>query len=143
MAALKAFPDVEPALIVYLEDLGYGVTWTPPDLKEQLVDGNAVLRIKRIGGGSTLKSDEPRISVQAYTLRDAAKPRSSHKVQRDVEARIQSIGEIAPLIEVPEEFGGGKVRLDSGDKEAGPVELPYPDEQVLVVESIYRVSTRR
>lgn len=140
-----AFPDVEPALIVYLADLGFGVTFTPVNLKELLVDPAvaAVLRIKRIGGGATRKSDEPRVSIQAFTLRDSTMPRSSHQLARAVEARIVAIADNAPVISVPTVFGGGTVRLDSGSKESGPVEFPWPDQDVLVVETIYRLSTRR
>lgn len=145
MADPAPFVDVEPALMVYLEDLGQGYTSTPPNLKELLTDPavGKVLRIKRIGGGSTRNTDDPRVSVQAFTLRDPGQPRSSHKLAGAVEARIAAIADNAGVIEVPAGYGGGKVRLDSGEKESGPVELPWPDPDVLVVESIYRISTRR
>lgn len=140
-----AFADVEPALMVYLEDLGQGFTSTPPDLKERLLNPEIgkVLRIKRVGGGSTRNTDDPRVSVQAFTLRDPEKPRSSHKLAGAVEARIAAIADNAGVIEIPPEYGGGRVRLDSGEKESGPVEFPWPDADVLVVESIFRISTRR
>ena len=145
MADPKPFLDVEPALMVYLEDLGWTVTSTPANLNEKLADPEVggVLRIKRIGGGSTRNTDDPRVSVQAFTLRDPAKPRSSHKLAGLVEARIAAIADNAGVIEIPAEYGGGKARLDSGEKESGPVEFPWPDADVLVVESIFRISTRR
>lgn len=142
MADPTPFADVEPALMVYLEDLGWTVTSTPADLKTRLAT-SGVLRVKRIGGGSTRNTDDPRVSVQAFTLRDPAKPRSSHTLAGAVEARIAAISDNAGVITIPAALGGGLVRLDSGEKESGPVEFPWPDPDVLVVECIYRISTRR
>jgi len=135
--------DVEPALIVYLAGVGYGDTVTPEDLMDRIAAGGKVLRIRRIGGGATRKTDEPRVSIQVYMLRDADHPRAAHEVAFDIEDLVDALGSSAPVIEVPAEYGGGRVIFDSGSKDSGPVELPWPDPAVQVVETLYRISTRR
>lgn len=144
MVTRKPPADVEPALLVYLEDVAdYLDTWTPSDLKDRIAAGEKVLRIKRIGGGLSTTTDDARVSIQAFTKFDAETPRSSHKVLGQVAAKVLEIGDMAMPVAVPDEYGGGKVMFDSGSLDSGPVELPWPDLTVLVVESIFRISTRR
>ena len=144
MPTNRAPADIEPALMLYLSDLcDWAGTSTPIDLKDRLLAGQKMLRVARIGGGITAKSDDARISVQAFTLLDPNKPRSSHKLAGAVTSKVLAIGDEAPVINVPVEYGGGVVLLESGSVESGPVQRPWPDEQVLVVECIYRISTRR
>jgi len=136
--------DVEPAVMVYLADLADVLdTWTPADLKELLQTGKTVLRVKRIGGGAGETTDDPRVSVQAFTARTGTTPRSSQKLLGQVTSKVLNIRTDAGPVEVPAELGGGIVRFDSGHLESGPVELPWPDPDVLLAECIYRISTRR
>lgn len=144
MVAYAPPADVEPALMVYLADVADWLgTSTPEDLKQRLVAGEEVLRVARIGGGTSAKSDEPRISVQAFTLLDPDKPRSSHKLIGQVTSKVLAMGDKAPVITVPDEYGGGTVLFEGGSVESGAVQRPWPDAEVLVVECIYRISTRR
>lgn len=139
MTDYAPFPDVEVALMVYLDDLGEGWTFTPADLNDRL-HTRPLLRIQRIGGGNTKQSDEPRVSIQAFTLRDPASPRSSHKLSATIEARLLS----GPaLVTIPTEYGGGTARLDTAETESGPVEFPWPDPAIRVVQCVYRLSVRR
>lgn len=141
--------DVEPALLVYLEDVAdYVDTWIPTDLQDRTKRGEKVLRVKRVGGGMTATSDEPTISILAFAAFDAAAPRAAHHLMQAVTSKVLGIGDLALPILIPVELGGvepngTKVTLDSGGYQSGPVELPWPDPTVQVVESIFRISTRR
>ena len=140
-----AEPDVEVALVQHLSDVGYTVTFVPADYRTRLEADNgrgAVLRIQRIGGGATRKTDEARVSIQGFTLASGERPRSSHRLLGVVTRRIEALNTIGPVV-IPEEFGGGTVLLQAGEKESGPVRLPWADDGVLLVECIYRVDARR
>ncbi len=138
-------PDVEGALVVLLDDLAYTDTFHPHDYKTQLElnEGRgAFLHIRRTGGGASRRTDESQISIRGFTLASAARPRSSHKLLAVVTRRIEALNTVAP-VEIPDEVGGGKVLLESGEKISGPVQLPWLDDNVLLVECIYRVAARR
>lgn len=139
--------DAEVGLMIHLSDLAPAVTAIPTDWKQKIVDKGALLRVRRIGGGLSGKGDEPRLSVYVFTLLDDEKPRSSHKLAGQVTSRVLALNE-APVITIPPELGGeedgsSRVRFDGGTLESGPVQIPWADEETVLVECIYRVSTRR
>jgi len=141
----RRYSDVEAGLLIWLKDFGYCTTWTPPGLPQLLAEldqqgeQGTVLRIHRIGG----PADTPTISVQNFNLRDSGNPRAGVLRALDIEAHMSAIGDNALPLDLPSEWGGGKVRLDSAEMTSGPVELPWPDPAVSLVECIYTVSTRR
>lgn len=137
--------DIEAALILHLDDLAYTDTFHPHDYKTQLElnEGRgAFLHIRRTGGGASRRTDEAQISIRCFTMASPARPRSSHKLLAVVTRRLEALNTVAP-VEIPTGLGGGKVLLESGEKISGPVQLPWLDENVLLVECIYRVAARR
>lgn len=148
MSQFAPFPDVEAALLVALDDQGFAVTSTPPDLKDILAgtgeytDPLDVLRIQRIGGGHgpNKATDEPRVSVDCFALRTVDRPRAATDRARSVEAFLLSF---ADVVAIPPELGGGVCRIDGCWTESGPVTYPWPDPDIQVVRLISRISTRR
>jgi hypothetical protein len=148
VSTFTAFPDVEAGLLVALEDLGYTVTSTPIDMKDILAGTGAyttptdVIRIQRIGGahGENRATDEPRVTVDVFKLRNPDNPRAPIQKALAVEARLLSLSDV---ITIPTEFGGGRCRIDGVVTESGPVEFPWPDPDIQVVRLISRASTRR
>lgn len=134
MAGQRVFPDVEVALEEYLGDFGMVVTLVPLEHKQLLADGTpAILRVNRSGGGESANkaSDEPRVSVQIFTLRSADDPRRAYRVAADVRAHI---------LNLPAITAAG--RLDSASTESGPTTIPWADPEVHVVQMVFRLSTR-
>jgi hypothetical protein len=124
------YPDAEKALIAYLGDLGLAVTSTPPDLQDKL----PVLRIQRIGGSSEDGvSDYPEVNIQAFTARDSADPRASHDLMATVRNRMDNILGLSVA-------GGGL--LDRATLTTGPIETPWPDAAIAVVQATFRLTTR-
>ena len=148
MVRYAAPPDAEVGFMIHVSDIAPAVTVVPTSYKDTVTTKGGLLRVKRIGGGLTAKSDEPRISVWGFTLLDTNKPRSSHKLLAQVTSRVLALGEAAPVITIPENLGGeadgsSVVRFDGGDVESGPVQIPWADEDLVLVECIYRLSIRR
>lgn len=140
--------DAEVGFMIHVSGIAPAVTAIPTDWKTRIEDKGSLLRVRRVGGGTSAKGDEPRLSVYGFTLLDAAKPRSSHKLLGQVTSLVLALAEEAPVITIPVELGGepdgsSKVRFDGGTVESGPVQIPWADEDVVLVECIYRLSTRR
>lgn len=127
--------DVEVALLAFFDDLAYTVTVTPGDLQPRIAGGGKVLRIRRIGGGADRDEDVPVISIQSFAGESYQAPRAAHDLDRLVWERFLGILDHGPV-------AVGGVSLDEPAKTSGPVELPYPDPAVTVVESIYRLTVR-
>lgn len=134
MADREPFGDVELMLLEYLAPRGYVVTSTPPDLKTRLAAGY-VIRVARVGGGESgnRTSDTPRVNVQVFALRSAAKPRDAHDGAALIRADL--------VFNLPAITENG--RLDSGETESGPTAFPWPDPEITVVQMILRLTTRR
>lgn len=127
------FGDVELMLMEHLANLGYVVTSTPGDLKTRLATGY-VIRVARVGGGESANgtTDNPRVNIQVFALRDSTKPRDAHDGAAAVRARILNLPAITTA-----------GRIDSGETESGPTTFPWPDPEITVVQQIYRLATRR
>ena len=149
MANNRPPADAEVGVLLLLEDVAAADTVIPANYRDFLAgEPGGFLRVKRVGGGTTAKSDEPLISVQALTMLDAAKPRSSHKLLAQVTSIVLALGDEAPVITIPADMGGAEdgsdvVRFESGSVNSGPVQIPWGDEMTVLVECIYRISTRR
>jgi hypothetical protein len=128
--------DVEVALLAFFDDLAYTVTVTPGDLGQRITDSGGVLRIRRIGGGADRDNDTPTISVQAFAAESYDNPRAAHDLDAQVWDRFLDIlnGDNPGWV--------GGVVIEDPSKTSGPVELPYPDPAITVVESIYRLTVR-
>lgn len=152
MSNNQAPPDSEVGVIVLLGDIAQADTVIPSNYREVLAEppdgAGGLLRVKRVGGGTSARSDNPLISVQALTFLEDDKPRSSHKLLARVTSRVLALGDEAPVIVIPADMGGADdgtvvVRFESGDVNSGPVQIPWGDEKTVLVECIYRISVRR
>lgn len=129
--------DIEVALLAFFDDLAYTVTVTPGDLAQRLAGGGKVLRIRRIGGGADRDSETPTVSVQSFAAEsyDTA-PRAAHDLDAQVWSRFLDVlngdnpGWVAGVV------------IEDPSKTSGPVELPYPDPAITVVESIFSLTVR-
>lgn len=135
----EPFPDVELMLTGkgedagYLTPRGYCVTSTPPDLKTRLAAGY-VIRVARVGGGESKNRtvDNPRVNIQVFALRSAAKPRDAHDGAELVRGDLMNLPAVTP-------WG----RIDSAETESGPTAFPWPDAEITVSQCVYRLQTRR
>jgi len=125
------FPDIETALMDYLEDLGYTVTSTPADLVSRL----PVIRIQRVGGSDDGENDYPRVSVQTFAAGSSEKPTAARDLAETIRDRLNH--------ELPAMSKPGGFLLDSSSTESGPSSYPWPDPSVRVAQAIYRLTTRR
>lgn len=136
--------DVEPDLLDWLtaldgfeDGLVQAYTSTPAELDELLFEqGKLVLRVKRIGGPGDADNEFPVVSVQSYAPASADAPRTAWKLDTAVADKFFSVATGGP------ELVGSTVIEDPG-KDSGPVELPYPNAAITVVESLYRFTSRR
>lgn len=134
--------DVEPSLLDWFTGLKvagrttYAASSTPSDLDDRLADGQLVLRVKRIGGGSDPDNDNPTISVQCFALASPDTPRAAWDLDSVVEEKFFEVTTYGPQ-------KVGDILMESPDKTSGPVEMPWPNAAITVVESIYRFAARR
>ena len=134
MSRREPFGDVEVALVEFGEasSWGYVVTSTPEDLYNRITAGEFVVRVGRQGGSDSSNAtvDVPRVSVQVFGRREG-------RVVHDHAAQIR-----ADLLSLSG-YVTAAGRLDSAETESGPTVFPWPDEEVLAVQMIFRLRTRR
>lgn len=129
-----SFPDIELALLDWLDDLGYTVTSTPLDLQDQL----PVIRVQRIAGEDDSDQDEdhPIISVQVYAQKTAAAPRAGHDLSETIRDRVATINNGGVYV------GSQDTLMQHARTVAGPVELPYLDPAISVFQCTYHITTK-
>lgn len=132
-----AFPDAELVMMQYLSQFGWTVTSTPADLSTRLAEA-PVIRVQRVGGGATERTDSPRVSVQPFVLASSADPRTAQRVANDIRDFLLSTDGAwvsGDLLEAG-------ALIDSVSNDSGPVEYPWPDPAIRVTQSIYTVHIR-
>lgn len=125
---LPVFPDVHEVLFevlvpAFVDDQHIG-TVTPADLETRL----PFVRVRRIGGPSTLITDRPRLDVEVYAATIGAAFQMSREIQQ-------------ALISGPRSTTAGII--DRCTTEVGPREAPYENTAVRLVMGTYRLSLRR
>lgn len=133
MAKHAPFGDVELMLREYLKDRGTVVSAFPTDVKKALQTAH-LIRTTRTGGlaNDTGTVDNPRVAILVLARRDRATPRAAFDTARQIEA---------DLLNLPALTAAG--RLDSCRVESGPSAFPWSDPEVMAVQLIVRLSTRR
>ena len=110
-------------------------TSAPADLRIKLEAGLFVVRVNRVGGGESRSgtSDEPRVRVDVFGLASSTAPRATHDKASEIRTQLRRLSGAVTA------FG----RLDKATTEAGPTEMPWsPDDQIVRVQQIFRITTR-
>lgn len=125
-----AYPDIEAALVDYLADLGTTGTWTPLDLQDHL----PFLRIQRIGGPDDkyANTDYPNVLIQVLAARDPNSPRAAQALTETLRARLNAIAGLTVTDGL----------IDMCENVSGPIEVTYPDQTVIIIQTTYRFTTR-
>ena len=129
---MLGFPDAERVVMEYVDDLGYCVTSTPPDLQERL----PVIRVNRAGGNDDDVTDFPRMSIQTFCRADYESPRAALGLMNRIRERVDDSS-------LPAWVPGERVTIEDSRTESGPVRAPWPDPQVQVVTAAFRLSISR
>lgn len=130
-----ALHDIEFALVGddttagHLSSLAYTVTSTPLDLLERL----PVIRVQRIGGGEDRTNDNPRVSIQCFARATYVNPRAAFDLASAVHDQLHR--DRLPVV-----VAG--VRIDTAEKQSGPITIPWPTVEVSVVEMVYAFTIR-
>jgi hypothetical protein len=129
-----SYPDVEIALMEYLDPLGYTVTSTPADLEEHL----PVIRIARFAGGDDWFEDLdfPEVVIVTYSEKDSGVPRSGLQVAEQIRDRMNLLNTDAFF------SASANALLVRSQTQSGPVEVGYIDPAVACYSAAYRVTTK-
>jgi hypothetical protein len=128
------FPDIELALMDYLDDLGYTVTATPLDLQDHL----PCIRIARLSGADDARDnlDYPNVAVQVYVAKSAADPRAGHNLSETIRNRMNLIADGGVYV-----TSENALMVDCATI-SGPAELTYIDPAISVFQTVHRVTTK-
>ena len=129
-----SYPDSELALLDFLGDLGYAVTSTPLDLKDQL----PVLLVQRIGGEDSWEEDVdyPIVLVSMFALRTSGHPRAGWELAESVRDRLATMNGGGQYVASQNAMFIGAVNT------TGPVEVPYLDPEIGVYQMSYRFAVK-
>lgn len=133
-----SYPDIEAALMDYLDDLGYTVTATPLDLQTVLLT-EPVIRIQRVGGDDDARDnqDYPNVVIQCYVLKDSTASRAGHDLAETVRERMTAIENDGGVY-----IAAWNALICDCQTVVGPVELTYLDSTVAVFQCSYRLTTK-
>lgn len=126
---LAPFIDTEKAVLLLLADLADGNVdiETPSDLQDHL----PFVRVERLGGQGTRWTDSPRIAVDVFAARGSRS--SAVSLAFACQARLLSFPHVIDSVGV----------IDKVVTDISPNEVPWPNDNVLLVTSSYQVSVRR
>jgi hypothetical protein len=123
MELLAAFPDAEDVGLALFESAGPTVLATPVELEPPLIV------VRRVGGGDTRITDQPRLQVQVYG--------ATRLAARDLAEECRQLVLAAPATVV------AGVVVDKAFTESGPVFVDYGVPGIHRYISTYRLEYRR